>query len=244
MEPGVDELLLFQSNPQRSESMKRNALSMALLLTLSLIAFSLFGCQPSAPDTNRVATAPATPTPETVDPGAIQAELTRIENDFPRVLKEKDVAAIERVEADDIVVIYPDGSVGNKAQDVTDIREGNLSADSWVIAEMKVVVLDKDAAVATGKSVVKGGKMKGPNGKTLDISGQYRWIDTFARRNGEWKLVATVSIKVTQPVPEVAASPSPKASPAPKASPSAEATPPAKASPTKKASPAATKPTP
>src|SRR6267143_1695092 len=116
--------------------MKRNALSMALLLTLSLIAFSLSGCQPSSPDTNRAATAPATsPTPEKVDTAAIQAELTRIENDFPRVLKEKDVADVERVEADDIVVINPDGSVGNKTQDVTDIREGNLSADSWVIAE-------------------------------------------------------------------------------------------------------------
>ena len=225
--------------------MKRNALSMALLLTLSLIAFGLSGCQPSAPDTNREATAPATPTPEKVDPVAIQAELTRIENDFPRVLKEKDVAAVERVEADDIIVIYPDGSVGNKTQDVTDIREGNLSADSWVIADMKVVVLDKDAAIASGRSIVKGGKMKGPNGKTLDISGQYRWVDTFARRNGEWKLVATVIVQMKQPVPEVAASPTPKASPASKASPAAEVPPPpAKASPTKKASPAATKPTP
>src|SRR6195256_1653223 len=174
--------------------MKNIALSMALLLTLSLMAFGLSGCQPSAPDTNRVATAPATPTPETVDPGAIQAELTRIENDLPRVLKEKDVAAVERVEADDIVAIYPDGSVGNKTQDVTDIREGNLSADSWVIAEMKVVVLDKDAAFATGRSVVKGGKVKGPTGKWIDISGQYRFDDTFARRNSEWKLVATVSV--------------------------------------------------
>ena len=217
--------------------MKRNALSMALLLALSLIAFSLSGCQSSAPDTNRAATAPC-PTPEKVDTAAIQAELTRIENDFPRVLKEKDVAAVERVEADDIVVIYPDGSVGNKAQDVTDIREGNLSAESWVIAEMKVVVLDKDAAFASGRSVVKGGKAKGPNGKTIDISGQYRFIDTFARRNGDWKLVASVSVPVRQPVPEVAASPTPKASPA------AVVTPPAKAPAAVKSSPAATKPTP
>ena len=217
--------------------MKRNALSMALLLTLSLIAFGLSGCQPSAPDTNRGATAPATsPTPEPVDTGAIQAELTRVENDFPRILKEKDVAAVERIEADDIVVIYPDGSVGNKAQDVTDIREGNLSADSWVIAEMKVVVIDKNAAFATGRSVVKGGKVKAPNGRTIDISGQYRWIDTFARRNGEWKLVGTIGTPVRQPVPEAAASPTPKASPA------AVVPPAAKATATTKPSPTATKP--
>jgi hypothetical protein len=178
--------------------MKRNALLMALLLGLSLIVFGMFGCQkPAAPDTNREATSAATNSgKETIDTGAIELELKRIENDFPRVLKEKDTEAVDRVEADDIVVVYRDGTVGSKAQDISDIKSGNLSADSWEVTDMKVNVLNKDAAVVSGRSIIKGGKYKTPDGKTIDASGEIRWIDTFARRNGVWKLVASISTPV------------------------------------------------
>ena len=201
--------------------MKRNALLMALLLGLSLIVFGMSGCQkPAAPDTNRESTSAANSNSakETIDTGAIELELKRIENDFPRVLKEKDSDAVDRVEADDIVIIYPDGTVGNKTQDMSDIKSGNLSADSWEVTDMKVSVLDKDAAVVSGRSIIKGGKSKTPDGKTIDISGEIRWIDTFARRNGEWKLIASISTPVLRP----AASPMVKASPAGAASPVAK----------------------
>jgi hypothetical protein len=205
--------------------MKRNALLMALLLVLSLIVFGMSGCQkPAAPDTNRDATSAANTNSakETIDTGAIELELKRIENDFPRVLKEKDTEAVDRVEADDIVVIYPDGTVGNKTQDMSDIKSGNLSADSWEVTDMKVSVLDKDAAVVSGRSIIKGGKSKTPDGKTIDISGEIRWIDTFARRNGEWKLVASISTPVLRPSAALASSPMLKASPAGVASPVAK----------------------
>ena len=201
--------------------MKRNALLMALLLGLSLIVFGMSGCQkPAAPDTNRDATSAANinSAKETIDTGAIELELKRIENDFPRVLKEKDSDAVDRVEADDIAVVYRDGTVGSKAQDISDIKSGNLSADSWEVTDMKVSVLDKDAAVVSGRSIIKGGKSKTPDGKTIDISGEIRWIDTFARRNGEWKLIASISTPVLRP----AASPMVKASPAGAASPVAK----------------------
>jgi len=205
--------------------MKRNALLMTLFPVVSLIVFGLSGCQkPAAPDTNRDATSAANTNSakETIDTGAIELELKRIENDFPRVLKEKDTDAVDRVEADDIVVVYPDGTVGNKAQDMSDIKSGNLSADSWEVTDMKVSVLDKDAAVVSGRSIIKGGKSKTPDGKTIDISGEIRWIDTFARRNGQWKLVASISTPVVRPSAASAASPMVKASPAGSASPAAK----------------------
>ncbi|MEP6707441.1 MAG: hypothetical protein ABJC05_07975, partial [Pyrinomonadaceae bacterium] len=68
------------------------------------------------------------------------------------------------------------------------------------------------------------------DGKSMDISGEYRFVDTFARRNNEWKLVASAAVKVMNPTP--AASPA-KASPTPKASPAMTT-----------ASPAAAKPSP
>src|SRR5258708_7694208 len=195
--------------------MKRNAVFTALLLCLGFVVLGMAGCQKSAPDTNRDATVAnnANTANEKIDTAAIELELKRIENDFPRVLRDKDANAVDQVEADDIVIIYPDGGVGSKTQDLTDIREGNMSADSWEVTDLQVKVLNKDSALVTGRSIIKGGKVKTPNGKTVDISGEYRFIDTFVRRNGQWKLVGSVTTPV-QPGAMGATSPGAVPSPA------------------------------
>jgi ketosteroid isomerase-like protein len=198
----------------------------AFLVIFSLVfLMCLTSCQPAAPDTNRSA-APAS-TPETVDTAGIQAEILRIENDWPRVIREKDVAAVRRVEADDVVVVYPDGSTGGKAQDIADIESGAMTAESVEMADLKVNVIDKDAAVATGRVIIKNGKFKMPDGKTIDISGQYRFVDTFARRSNQWQLVAGASVPVREPGPAASPAASPKASPAasPRSSPAARVSP-------------------
>ena len=179
--------------------MKRNALFMALLLISSLVIFGLSGCQkPAAPDTNRAAATNVNSPKEMLDTASIETELKRIESDWPRVWKEKDAQAMDSVEADDIVMIQADGMLGSKSQDMSAIKNGTVSFDSWNVSDMKVMVLNKDVAFATGVSSVKGGKSKTPDGKTLDINGEYRWMDTFARRNGEWKLVASTSTPIQE----------------------------------------------
>ena len=221
--------------------MRKTTLTAALLTAVSLVILGLVSCQP-APDTNRSDSVAAPNTNsgrEVVDTAAIEAELLRIENDWPRVIREKDVTTVGRVEADDAVFIYPDGSMGNKEQDLKDMASGNMTADSIEMKDLQVKVLDKDAAVVVGHNVVKNSKYKTPDGKTIDISGEFRFVDTFARRNGEWKLVAGSSTKITAPA--ASASAAAKASPvaSPSGSPVVKASPPVKpASPVIKPSPA------
>ena len=211
--------------------MKRNGVFAALFLgPLILVA----GCQPAGVETNRSAV--ATPTPEVVNTAAIETELLRIENDWPRVVREKDTAAAGRVMADDVILIYPDGNVGGKEQDLKDIGAGALTAESMEMADLKVHVIDNDAAYVTGRTVLTKAQYKPPDGPALNISGHYRFLDTFAKRNGEWKLVAGASVPVRQPP---AASPSPTASPA--ASPATKPSPAATRSPAASPSPAATR---
>jgi ketosteroid isomerase-like protein len=209
--------------------MKRNA--WILVSLLALFAFAVAGCtKQSVAPTND--TGPSRSASPTVDRGSIERELLRIENDWPRVLKEKDVEAVKRVEADDVVIVYPDGSTGGKDMDVKDIETGALSAESFEMADLKVNVLNADAAVVSGRSVVKNGKYKMPDGKTIDISGEYRFIDTFARRDGQWKLVAGASVPVRMPAGSASPSPSAaKASPSPSASRTASPAPSRTASP-------------
>src|SRR6266550_5622100 len=221
--------------------MKRFLLVVTLSLVAALFAFAQFGCAGPQPTTStNTNMAIAEPTP---DKAAIETELKKIENDWPRIMKEHDASAVKRIEADDAVFIYPDGSSGDKAQDVKDIESGALSADSWEIADLKVNVLNNDSAVVSGRSIVKGGKYKMSDGKTQDISGEYRWVDTFARRNGQWQVVAGAATPLSKgagasATPTPKGSPSPGASPAMKATPSAKSTPALKGTPVPKPSPA------
>ena len=211
--------------------MKKLLRILALTATV-LFVFGLIGCAPEQ-NTNMANANMAAPQ-ATPDRAAIEKELLRIENDFPRVLKERDAEAVRRVEADDIVEIVPDGSISTKAQDIADIQAGNMTADSWEIAEAKVTVLGSDAAFVSGRSVIRGGKIKGPSGRTADISGEYRFIDTFARRDGQWKLVASAAVKIQRPGATTAATPAMMASPVTKPTPAMKASPAMKPSPAMK----------
>lgn len=207
----------------------------ALILTLG--AIGAVSCTPSE-NTNTTTTTAVTATPApTPDTNAIVAEITKLENDWPRIIRERDAAALRRLEADDLMIVYPDGNAGNKEQDVKDIEAGLMTFDAWDISNMKVNVIDSDTAAATFLITVTNGKIKSADGKsTQNISGKYRVIDTFARRNGQWQLVAS-GVTPLSPAAAAAASASPKASPGATASPATKASPAPKASPTRRPPP-------
>ena len=211
---------------------KNKSMQIALVAIVAMLAVA--GCTP-ATNTNTTTTVTATPVP-TPDASAITAEITRLENDWPRILRERDSAAVRRLEADDIMIVYPDGSAGNKEQDIKDIEAGMITFDSWDISDMKVNVLDNDAAVATFLITVTNGKLKTPDGKTQDISGKYRVMDTFARRNSQWQVVASAITPLSRSA-AAAASASPKASPGATASPATKASPAPRAAPTRRPPP-------
>jgi len=96
------------------------------------------------------------------------------------------------VMADDIVIINPDGSKPTKAEEVEAVQARLVTIESWEILEPKVTVLDANNAFVTGRGVIKNGKSKVKNSnRSIDISGEYRFLDVYARRNGKWEAVAS-----------------------------------------------------
>ena len=183
--------------------MNRNALSIALALTVAVIGFASVACSPGG-DTNSTLTTNRNPTPpaETVNVASIESELKKLEQDWGNAAKAKDVEAVKRILADDIVLTYPDGSTGTKTDELQMVETGAITADSWETLESKVTVLDADAAFITGRSVIKNGKLKHPKTqKMIDISGEYRFLDVFAKRNGRWQVVASHATAI-QPQPK------------------------------------------
>jgi ketosteroid isomerase-like protein len=192
--------------------MSRNVLSAALSLLVSLVVLSFTGCQPAAPDTNREAASMANASPTPINKSAIETELLQVEREWTAAAQKHDADAIKRIEADDIILTYPDGTTGTKADDVRDAESGALTVEAWDVSDAKVIVLDANTAIVTGRSTVKNGKYKGTDGKTIDISGQYRFTDVFVRRNGRWQVVASQTTKILNPIatpsPAVNATPS------------------------------------
>src|SRR3954469_20234244 len=119
-------------------------LSAITLSTLvSIILLSLSGCsnQPKPGGNSTGVASEATP-----DKVATEAQLKAMEYDWPRILKERDGAAVRKLEADDIIILSPDGSDGSKEGDIKDIESGAMAEDPQEIADVTVKVLDNNSA--------------------------------------------------------------------------------------------------
>ncbi len=155
------------------------------------------GCQPAL-DTNRNnAVATAAPAKETYDAAAIEAEIVKLEREWADSNKTHSSEAVKRILADNAVIVYPDGSTGSKDVEIKTIESGTLTADSYEMLDTKVTVIDADSAFITGRGVIKNGKNVVPGQKKpIDISGEYRFLDVYAKRDGKWQVVASQATKI------------------------------------------------
>lgn len=184
--------------------MKRFFNAAVPLLVAALGAMGLAGCaaeQPSARpndnvDSARTAAVSTTATPKaTMSAADAEKELTQIEREWADALIKGDASATERFAAADAIFVDPMGGVATKAQNVQEIKSGDLKLEAIDVKDMKVMSLDGDAAVVTYRTTTKG-KYKG-----MDISGEDRWIDVFAWRDGKWQVVAAQGTRVAAPPP-------------------------------------------
>jgi ketosteroid isomerase-like protein len=122
---------------------------------------------------------------------SVEQELTKIEKGWADAMVKLDFAFLDRILAEDYLYTDYDGNVLTKAQNLAPLKSGEYVVTSAVNDEIKVRVYG-DAAVVTGrwtgKETIKG----------KDISGQYRWTDTFIKRDGRWQCVATHDSKIAQ----------------------------------------------
>ena len=209
--------------------MRKSVSATILFATIALFANTFSGCssqQNSNANANSGATANAEPTP---DKAAIEAQLKALEYDWPRIIKERDGAAVRKLEADDIVLVYPDGSDGAKEEDIKDIESGALANDPQEVTDVIVNVLSNDSAVVRSRTRVKGDNYKITDGKCETIIHEFRTLDTFVRRNGQWQIVATATVPVRNPAPTASPSSTPREVSSPKGSPASKPPSPTKA---------------
>jgi len=115
------------------------------------------------------------------------ARLLYMEMEWADAAKRRDMAWMERHYADDYRWTGPDGTFNDRRTDIDETK--NVTFDSMELSDMQVTV-NGDTGVVTGVNTLKG------KYKNQDISGKYRFTDTFVKQNGEWKILASQSTRV------------------------------------------------
>ena len=110
--------------------------------------------------------------------------LKKIQDQWADARLKRDSSFAMQIEADDFTVVWPDGQIINKQDDVKSYEE-----DGAVFSEFKITDLDVrfygETAIVVGQGSIKG------HTPTKDLGGGYVWTDTFVKQNGAWKAVAS-----------------------------------------------------
>ena len=116
----------------------------------------------------------------------VEDEIRKLEQDWAQAVSKNGATALDQYEADNILLVAPRGRVMNKVQHKTDLSSGDLKFESLELSDMTVHVYG-DTAIVVGTSDLHGTYNR------QDISGRYRFSDTWVKRNGKWQVVARAS---------------------------------------------------
>jgi ketosteroid isomerase-like protein len=110
--------------------------------------------------------------------------LIKIQHDWAKARMKGDSSYTQRLEAENCTVVWPDGSIVNKREDLK-----SMSGDI-VFTEFKIDDLQVRFYGDTG-IVVGQGTIRAHEGKQILLGGKFVWTDTFVKQHGEWKVVAS-----------------------------------------------------
>ena len=124
---------------------------------------------------------------QTADQPKTERYIKESESAWAEAGSKGDTATVERILSDDFVGVAPDGSLYDKAKEITNTRQEQGNVLSNHTNEIKVRFFGNDTAVAQGSETWEN--------RTGDPKrGTYVWTDTWILRNGKWQIVAAEDV--------------------------------------------------
>src|SRR6266480_6018560 len=117
--------------------------------------------------------------------------LRRIQHDWADARLKRDSSFPKQIEADDFTVVWFDGRIVNKDEDVKTYESDDAVFTEFKIDDLKMRFYG-DMAIVVGQGSIKA------HTKTQDLSGKYVWTDTFVKQRGAWTAVASQVTPVVQ----------------------------------------------
>ena len=120
-----------------------------------------------------------------------KAAITKMEQEWPVAFVKKDTAKMLSLGTPDCWFTDSTGQIVALKDFVADVKSGGYTVTSMHIDDLKVRVYG-DSAVVFGLETEKS-RYKGK-----DSSGQYRFVDTWLKRDGHWLCAASANTRVTK----------------------------------------------
>ena len=118
-----------------------------------------------------------------VPSSAVERELVEIERQYDIAQTKHDVVFFEKLETDNFILTYPDGSTLTRAQDIAFLE----SCDPRIeyVSDDLHVQLFGNAAILSGRTTAIS-----PTGD----QDSWRWLDLFVKRDGRWQILSTTNV--------------------------------------------------
>ena len=110
--------------------------------------------------------------------------LIRIQREWAEARVKGDSSYARRVEANDCTIVWPDGSIVNKQQDLQTMT-GDIVFTEFKIDDLRVRLYG-DTGIVVGQGTIRAHK-----GKQDLLGGKFVWTDTFVKDGGEWKVAGS-----------------------------------------------------
>jgi ketosteroid isomerase-like protein len=110
--------------------------------------------------------------------------LMKIQREWAEARVKGDSSYTQRLEAEDCTIVWPDGRIVNKREDLKSMT-GDIVFTEFKIDDLQVRLYG-DTGIVLGQGTIKAHEEK----QNL-VGGKFVWTDTFLKKDGVWKVVAS-----------------------------------------------------
>ena len=110
--------------------------------------------------------------------------LLKIQHEWAKARIAGDSSYTRGLEADDCTIVWPDGTIVSKSADLQTMT-GDIAFTEFKIDDVRARLYG-DTGIVVGEGTLKARK-----GTQNLLNGKFVWTDTFVKKSGQWKVVAS-----------------------------------------------------